>query len=106
MLDHGWQTPNQEEVDHQIEVAGDALTADGEARRQPCRIEQRALIVGEHGPEAPQCFGRHAGAELGNVALQVGLDESVAPFAAHLVVGRREALGEATAEPQPVADFL
>jgi len=36
-------------------------------------------VVGQHGPEAAQCFSGDAGTELRNVPLQIGADEIFSP---------------------------
>lgn len=95
----------QQQVDHQVEVSGHALPADREAGRKPGVVEQCALSVRERGPEAPQPLCRKVHAELRNIALDAGADERVAPLVAAGVVGRREALRDAVALPQPIEVF-
>lgn len=56
--------------------------------------------MGQHGPEAAQCFGWDAGTQLRDIALQVGAQKLGSPEAALAVAGRLKAVGEAAAIPE------
>ena len=99
--DEGWQSPDQQQISQEIDVAGDHRRADGQARGQRRGVQQGPLGVSEHPPQPFQRgSGDRAGRELRDVALQVGGDE-VQPVRETVgVVGGKEALREAAAQPQ------
>ena len=99
----GRQAPHQQEVDEQVEIAGDRLAVDAEAARELSRVERAALRMGQHGPEAAQRFRRHARPELRDVAFQVRADEILPPDGAGRVALREKAVGEAAPDPEFLA---
>ena len=80
----------------------DGLAADAKRLRQAGGIRKAGLIVGQHGPEPPERLGRHAGAEPGDVAFEIGADEGFAPLGADAIVGGAEAVRKTAAQPMPV----
>src|SRR6185436_9897524 len=60
-----------------------------------------AMVVRQHGPEAPQSAGRNRYAELGQIALQEGLDEALPPFGAGPLGPGEIAARKAAAQPEP-----
>ena len=95
------QSPNQQEVDHQVQVPGDRDPVDVEPPCERRRVVRLPLIVGEHGPEPPQRLGRNARPELRDVPLQIRADEGEAPVEALFVAACEVALRKAAATPQP-----
>ena len=48
----GREAPHEQEVDEEVEIAGDRLAVDGKAACELSRVERAALQMGQHGPEA------------------------------------------------------
>ena len=94
------QAAHEKQVDEQIDVAAHRRGADGKACCQLRRVEQRALAVGQHGPEPLQRLRGDSPAELRYVALQVGADEAPPEGHAVGVVLGQKTVREAAAHPQ------
>src|ERR1035438_9099189 len=64
---------------------------------------RRLPLIGflTHGPEPLQRLCGNARAKKGNIALQVGADEILAPLQAVRVVGCKVTLGKSPANPEP-----
>ena len=77
------------------------LRRDAEALRQRAAVPELAVPMGQHLPEAPQCLRGQAEAETGNVAFQIGTDESLPPLEGNRLVRRQKAVGETAAQPEP-----
>jgi len=60
------------------------------------------VIVGQHGPEPPQCLGGDADAELRHIPFQESLHERLPPAPARLVVLGQVRPRERAAQPQPI----
>ncbi len=89
----------EQQVGEQVDVTDDGRHTDREARGQTRGVEQRALAVGEHGPEPFERLCRDTGPELRDVALEAGADEIVAQRQALGVRAGEVAVGEAAAQP-------
>ncbi len=98
----GRQAAHDEEVDQQVEIAGGGLGVHSKVAGELGGVEQPALMVGQHAPEAAQSFGGDTRAELRDVAFQIGADEVLAPAQAARAIGCEQAVGKATAHPKIV----
>lgn len=94
------QAADQQQIDHQVQVASDGLSVHAEVAGQLRGVPQAALGVGDHRPEAPQRDRRHARPQLGNVPLQVGAKEVLPPQAARAPVRGEKGSWEAASDPQ------
>src|SRR5215203_2730711 len=100
------QTPHQQQIDHQVEVMAHGRTGHAEPSGKVRGVQQAALVMGEHRPQAPQRLGRHAGAELRDVALEIGADEVGSPAQALHRTGGKEAGREPATHPELVPATL
>ena len=66
---------------------------------EPVGVEHRRLFMGEHGPEAIERLGWNARTQEGNVTLQVGANEVLAPTQAVGVARGQEAISKSAARP-------
>ena len=96
----GGQTPHQQQVDEQVYVARRGLAVDPQIACQLRQVERLTLMMGEHGPEAPQGLDGDARSELRDVAFEIGQDEVLAPAHARPVAVSEEALGKSATQPQ------
>lgn len=101
----GLKPPNKEEVNQQIDVTSCGPGIHSDVAGKLCCVEQGALVVGEHRPEATKPFPGHAQAELRDVPLEVRPDKVISPSDALLFADRKEASGKAPAPPEPVSLF-
>ncbi len=96
----GRQAADQKQIDQQIEIGRCCLDVNAEIAGELGRIQDSALMVGEHGPETAESFCGNTGAELRNVAFQVGPDEIQPPAHAVSLATGEQAFGKAAANPQ------
>lgn len=65
-------------------------------------LRRPPLVVGKHGPEATERFGRDAGAKLGEVPLQIAPDEILSPNHTVTLIGSKQAFGKPPADPEAI----
>ena len=84
------------------------MAADADGSGDGRRIQQRALLVGEHGPKAAQRFRGNSRTQEGNVPFKISADKLLAPLDARGLVRRQKAVGKTAPQPKsvPVAAFL
>lgn len=99
----GRQPAQEQQVGEQIDVGRRGLGIDAQVAGELGDVEHAALMMGQHRPEATQPLGGDARPELGDVPLEVRADEVLSPAQAADVARCEEALGEATAHPEPIA---
>ncbi len=103
------QPPHQQEVDEEVEIAGNRFPIDRKATRQLRGIHDAALDVRQHGPEAAQRFSRHARPKLRNVALETCADEILPPDCAGFATISEKTVRESVSNPEviafPIIDF-
>ena len=98
----GGEPAHQEQVHQQVQVAVDGFDVQAEVAGEQGAVQHPALVVGQHGPEPAQGFGRKPGTELGNVPLKVGADEILTPVQTVGIAPRQQTPREAAPQPQVV----
>ena len=98
----GLEAAHQHAIDQSVGIAGYRWDRYAQAARELRGVEKRAMPVAQHGPEAPECLGGSPQSGLGQVPLQIGADEVSAPPHARPVGAGREAVREATPQPERV----
>src|ERR1017187_2212842 len=98
----GRQTAHDEQVREQIEIAGGGLGIHAQIARKLGRVEQPALVVSKHDPEATQGFGGDAGTKLRNIPLQVAADEILPPAQAARGIRSKQTFWKPAAHPEIV----
>ena len=98
----GPEPPHQQQVHQEIDVARRRLRTHHQRRREAGGVQQRALIVRQHRPEALQRFGGYPGAEERNLSLQMGANEILAPGETpSVVIGQVRRTRDAAPWPRP-----
>ena len=98
----GRQPADQHQVRQEVHVTRHRGHRDIEAAGKLRGVQETALAVAEHRPEAPQGFGWHAHAELRDVALQIRANEVEPPAGARCIAPGGKGVGKAAAEPKGV----
>src|SRR3989338_10505071 len=93
------QAAHEQQVNEQIEIACCGFGINAKVAGELGGVEQTALMVGKHAPEAAQGFGSDARAELWDIALQIGADEILPPAQAACSIGSEQAFRKAAANP-------
>ena len=95
------QTADEQEVDQEVHIARDGGRGESQASGKPRCVEQVALTMGQHLPKTFKrfCGQAHIG-QLGNVAVQAGLDEVPAKGRAVGVGSGEQAVGQSATDPQ------
>ena len=94
------QLPRQEQARQHVKVAASRRLRHAHRARGLGRVPDSAVVVGHHGPEAEERGRRNGDAQLGHVALDVGVDELQAPLQARRFRRRQERARKAAAPPQ------
>ena len=86
-----------------VAADGDTLrVGDAEIGRQLAGIQELSVAMGQHAQEAPQLRAGNPKAELGDVALQIGLDQCLMPEQSCLVVWGQKCFRIASAPPMQI----
>ena len=96
-----WHQPtDQKQIDQQVKVARDCLARNGKPLCQGCGIQDAALHMGQHGPEASQGCSRNPRPQRRDIPFQISAQEIFAPTQACSITPRLKAVGEPTAKPE------
>lgn len=99
--EQGGKAANHVGLGEHVKVVADGDRGDPERLAKLAAVEELAVVVGEHLPEAVKGFSRNAEAELGDVAFEKGADEFHTPTGGGFVAGGQQAVGKSAAQPEP-----
>ena len=96
------QAAHQHQVAEQIDIPTDGLSADGQGSCQFRLVKQLPLVMGQHGPQAPQCGRRNPRAQHWNIFFQISGDERFSPTETLNIIGRHPRQRKPTPNPQGI----
>jgi hypothetical protein len=76
-------------------MMADGRWGDSERLAKLASVEELAMVVSEHLPQAMKSFGRHSESELGNIPFKKGANELLTPTAGNLGAGSQQAVWKA-----------
>ena len=94
-----WKRPHHERAGQNVEIPPRRAFARPERTGELRRVPHLSVVVGQHGPESPECLRRHRDAELGDVALEERLHEAAPPHRRAAIV--RGEIGTRKSAPEP-----
>lgn len=100
------QAAQEKEIHEQIQIGVNGLHVLTDGPRQGRHVQQAALVMREQHPETAQMLGGDATAELGDVALQIGAYEVLAPPKTGALIPGEEALGEPAPQPEALERLI